>query len=79
MTGTGTEGLPRRERAARVLGIAVAVAIVAAASLVLHWPALVPAAAVGYGVYRLTRGRRRANAPRPRGAEPLPSPPEEDP
>ena len=42
-----------RERSARILGFAAALAVVVLASLTLRWPAPIIAALVEYGVYRL--------------------------
>jgi len=48
----------KRERRARLLGVAVALAVMVAASLTIRWPAPAIAAAIGFGAYFLARGRR---------------------
>ncbi len=47
-----------RERRARLLGVAVALAVMVAAWLTIRWPAPAIAAAIGFGGYLIARGRR---------------------
>jgi F0F1-type ATP synthase assembly protein I len=48
----------RRERRARLLGVAVALAAMVAASLTIRWPAPGISVALGMAAYLLARGRR---------------------
>ena len=50
-------GNAERERNARLLGIATAVAAMAAAGLMIGWPAPGISAALGFIVYWLARGK----------------------
>lgn len=54
-----SNAIDRRERVARLLGIATALVVMAAASRAIRWPAPGIAVALGFGVYWLARGADR--------------------
>jgi hypothetical protein len=53
------EARGRRERRARVVGVAVGLAVAAVGMWAIRWPVPAISAACGYGAYLLVRGRRR--------------------